>query len=150
MLFGNEIPFEMLLDSFPKIANTYLREVHRMDMEESLFSLSKTSFQFEGSGNVYYVMVYYFPFKEMNTCVDLVKRTVVVISEGLEDIYVFSEILRKSDDGRFYYEIFHVARKGNKLHYEPIMHRAASTEQDAAMLCSVWAHNLVNSSAVSR
>ena len=136
------VPLELLFDKFPALMMEYLGDAGKAVYTKDDFTFEKYSFQ-DDDGIPYYVFVGRFPFQQDRLHLALMKSFYIVVSEALQGIHCFGEILCARIDGdvrRFYYDVRYFAREEDALVTYSAKEADSFIEKDLAQEVIFWAY----------
>lgn len=142
------VPYELLFERFPRLAEKYVNLKADTGFGEKDFSLAKYSFVHGEGTRPYYVVSFSFPFDEGDRLyVGLARRMHMVFSQNLQGIHLFLEVLQEelgTDGVKPCYEVLYLAREEDGIVPYSVCRDRSYDGEALADSCAFWAWRLEN------
>ena len=145
VLFRNLLPLNIIVDHFPLVAAEYINDEVQTGYTQDDFKVTKHAFSFKRDGDTCYVLLGHMPFNQQTEYILCAKRVVLVMSEKLQKVHYFIEVLQHKlmADGsmQLYYEIRYVMEDEDKniVSVSAADRDVAVDDEELAEMCAYWA-----------
>ena len=141
------LPKEMYSDDnfLSYIFDVCLRLEGAVGISESDFSFDRYTVAYKDS-KPYYILAVSFPFEHNILCVQMVKRMFIVVSENLQRVHCFTEVLSKrrtENSDELYYDLRYVGKENDYLvSFSACEERVFPNAEELAHECAFWAKTM--------